>query len=87
MQKGSQLFPKGLPPRAEYTEASVALLEGSSNFACVTETKRADPLKEEALGGASPQGLQGLGFSHHEVRLFTSTCTHLAPASATAKSD
>ena len=40
----------------------MALLEGSSNFACITETKRADLLKEEALGGASPQGLQGLGF-------------------------
>lgn len=62
MQKESQLFPKGLPPRTEWAEASVPLLEGSSNFACVTETKRADLLKEEALGGASPQGIQGLGF-------------------------
>lgn len=58
MQKESQLFPKGLPPRTEWAEASVPLLEGSSNFACVTETKCADLLKEEALGGASPQGIQ-----------------------------
>lgn len=58
MQKESPLFPKGLPPRTEWAEASVPLLEGSSNFACVMETKSADLLKEEALGGASPQGIQ-----------------------------
>ena len=56
------MFPKGLPPRAKWAEASVPLLEGPSNFACIMETKRADLLKEEALGGTSPQGLEGLGF-------------------------